>query len=189
MVFVLSTLPSSDASLAALLQHTPSVHLARDNTKLLEVVRVVRGARELKALKVSSAALLRAGEKDAVYGAAGEEAMYQRTHKGQSERSLWDLERSLPPAAPAMEELCFTGTVQAGCFRQMEWVAEMLRGAANLKVLRLHVYEFDSEELITELRAMDIEGGAVPASSMLNFARPGSRRTLTQRQIAVSTSH
>jgi hypothetical protein len=181
MVFVLTTLPSSDASLAALLQHTTSVHLARDNTKLLEVVRVVRGARELKALKVSSVALLREGEKDAVYGGDEAEAMYHCVDAKQSKRSLWDLERALPPAAPAMEELCFTGTVQAGCVRQMEWVTEMLRGAANLKVLKLHVYEFDTEELITELRAMDVEGEEVLAS-MLNFARPGSRRTLTQRQ-------
>jgi hypothetical protein len=170
----LSSLPAQDTALAALIQNAATVCLTRDNTKLLEVVRVLRGARGLRELKVPSAALLREGEKDALYGEAGEV-----THRyvGQPKHNLWDLERMRPPAAPALERISFTGTVQPGCFRQMEWLAGMLQGALNLKVLNLHVFEYDSERVITDLRAMP----NLNPQDLPSMIAPPPRTTLSQR--------
>ena len=53
----LETLPPQDSALTSMLSTTDSVRLTRDNTKLLEVVRVLRGAPGLKALEVMSAGL------------------------------------------------------------------------------------------------------------------------------------
>jgi hypothetical protein len=179
MSLALETLPPHDSALRATIGDATSVFLTRDNTKLLEVVRVLRGARGLKELKVLSAALLREGEKDAVYGSG--EVSYQFLNPGQPKHSLWDLERMRPAAAASLERISFTGTVQPGCFRQMEWLAGMLQGALNLKVLKLHVFEYDSERVITDLRAMpDLQPVALP--SMIDIAPPGSRTTLTQRR-------
>jgi hypothetical protein len=172
---LLSSLPAQDTALAVLIQNAATVCLTRDNTKLLEVVLVLRGARGLRELKVSSAALLLEGEKDALYGEAGE-VTYR--YVGRPKHNLWDLEHTRPPAAPAMEQMSFTGTIQPGCFRQMEWLAGMLQGALNLKVLNLHVYEYDSERVITDLRAMP-DLNPVDLPSMI---APPQLTTLSQRR-------
>ena len=183
MATALSTFPLQDSTLAHTIGSSTSISLTRDNTKLLEVVRVLRVARGLKELKVSSAGLLQSGEKDEVYGDAEGEMSYQLTEKEQQQKhNLWDLERTRPTAAPALERLSFTLTVQPRCFRQMEWVAGMLHGALNLKALKLHVYDYDSEEVITDLRAMNAVEPMSLLPSILDTAPPGSRKTLTQRR-------
>jgi len=173
----LETLPPQDSTLTSMLSTTDSVRLTRDNTKLLEVVRVLRGAPGLKELEVMSTGLLRSCEKDAVYGAGASYLM-----NAEPSTNIWDLERMRPAAAPALERLHFTGTVQPQCFKQMEWVAGMLRGALNLRALKLNVYEYDSEEVITDLRTMNALEMALDLPSMLSLAPPGSRKTLTQRR-------
>jgi len=174
-----SVLPLQDRALHELLGDANSITIDRENSKLLEVARVLRVARGVKELIVTRAALLRLGEKDSVHGDV--DGLSYEMDQMKLGQNFWDLEQSRPPVASSVEKLSFTATVQPRCFKQMEWLAGMLHGAARLKELKLNVFEYDSEALITEMRSGDgLTSFGLP--SLVSVSFPGRHMTNTQRQ-------
>ena len=148
-----SALPLTDAALAETIGAAKTVEIRRDNAMLLDVVRVLRAAPHITTLIITDLAILRHSEANTlVYGQEG--SLSYQMKPSLPAHDLWDLERSRP-ASPglALERLEVTGKIQAGCYRQTEWLVKaLLYESFNLRQLKLNMFEYPTDGLPTQLK-------------------------------------
>ena len=159
-----------------------TVHLTRENSMLMELVRVLHAGQGLKSLKMTSLSMLTKSEtQTAVYGSV--DSLSYVPAPGLPKHDLWTLEQTRLHPGPALESVDITGKFQPDCFRQMLCLLELLRGAFSLRELRLNLFEYPTEKLARDLQEQFPTSLRTPLPLMLGMDPKPSEEELEGRRI------
>ena len=165
-------LPKTDDELASAIGSKTCIELRRENSLLLEIFRVLRVAPHATSLAVTDLNMLTSSEnRTFIYGEDGMDLQ-------KPARDLW----TMRPPMQKLQILDISGKFQPKCFRQMQWLVELLRGSYMLRELKINMFEYPSEEFTAQLWRDHPASLFNPLPAMLGMDRKPTEDEVEGRQ-------